>query len=98
MLLFTGELLDVQTGEYNSLVFKSKRYDMGLKQEVPCSESVGISDECLPFLQNYKKCIGDDVAVPVLAIKTKKGGIFLLTNGDVITKDKKPAKSAGVGA
>lgn len=84
MLLFMGELLDVQEGDYNTLVFKSTRYDRGLQKDVECSEQVGISDECKDFMSNYKKNIGDVVAVPISALKTKKGNIFLLAQGDVL--------------
>lgn len=84
MLLFVGELLDVQTGDYNTLVFKSKRFDVGLGVEVPCSEQVGISEECKEFIPNYKKNIGEFVAVPIRALKTKKGGIFLLAQSDLL--------------
>ncbi len=89
MLLFTGELLEVQKGEYNSLVFKSEKYDMGLKIKVPCSQSIGISQECMIFLSNYEKHVGQNVAVPVTPLKTKKGGIFLLTEGDVVVGETK---------
>lgn len=86
-LVFLGKLLDVRTGDYNSLVFESERYDFGLQKIVPVSETVGISNECMHFLPNYKKHIGDDILVPVNALKTKKGGIFLLTQGDAVKQD-----------
>ncbi len=81
MLYFIGELLEVQTGEYNSLIFRSKQWDMGLKEFVPCSVSVGIADEVIQFLPTYKKLVGYVVKVPVLNIKTRKGGLFLLAQG-----------------
>lgn len=84
MLLFVGELLDVQEGDYKTLVFKSTKFDRGLQESVPCSESVGISDECAAFIPNYKKHIGEMISVPIAAIKTKRGGIFLLSQGDLI--------------
>lgn len=84
MLLFMGELLDVQEGDYKTLIFKSTRYDRGLSKEVECSEQVGISEECQDFIPNYKKNIGEVVAIPINALKTKKGGIFLLATGDVL--------------
>ena len=84
MLLFIAELVDVQTGEYNSLVFKSKRFDYGLKKYVECSQSVGITDETMPFLANYKKHIGKTIAVGVNAIKTKKGTLYYMCQTDVL--------------
>lgn len=84
MLLFVGELIDVQTGEYNSLVFKSERFDIGLGIKVPCSESVGVSKECLEFIPNFKKHINEQVVIGVNALKTKKGGIFYLATTDVL--------------
>lgn len=85
--MFLGELLEVQTGEYNSLVFHSKKYDMGLKKMVECSESIGIPEETMQFLSNYKKHVGEIVAVGVSAVVTKKGKIFKMVQTDVMTID-----------
>lgn len=82
-LRYEGKLIDVETGDYNSLVFESSKFDYRLQREVPISETVGISKEDLPNLPAFKKFIGEMISVPVNAIKTKKGGIFLLSNGEV---------------
>lgn len=88
MLIFNGLLLDVETGgEYNSLIFKSKKYDSRLKQNVEYAETVGISKECLEFVPHYKKYIGEVLAVGVSALKTKKGGLFLLATTDVLNEN-----------
>lgn len=86
MLIFMAELVDVQQGDFDSLVFKSKRYDSRLGENVTYAESVGISQECKQFIPNYKKHIGQVVSVGVNALKTKKGGIFLLATTDVIVE------------
>ena len=84
MLMMMGELIDVQTGDFNSLVFKSSKFDFGLGQEVPSSESVAIFDETKQFVANYKSHIGERVALPVRVLKTKKGGILLVANSDIL--------------
>lgn len=84
MLVFVGDLLEVQTGEYNSLVFRSTKYDIGLKENVPCSVSVGISEETQEFIGNYRKHIGEKIAVGVVALVTKKSSVFYLSQTDVL--------------
>lgn len=84
MLLFAGELVDVQTGEYNTLVFASTKYDAGLKKQVECSVSIGITDETLQFLSNYKANIGEKIAVGVNPIITKKGKIYYMLLTDIL--------------
>lgn len=84
MLIFSGNLVDVQTGDYNSLIFESERYDSRLKKNVTYAEMVGVAKECLEFMPNYRKYIGQSIFVGVSALKTKKGGIFLLCNTDVL--------------
>lgn len=84
MLLFVGELVQVQTGDYKTLVFRSTRYDMGLKERVPCSVNVAVSDECIHYLDNYTKHIGDTIAIGVNALVTQKGRIFYLTDTDIL--------------
>lgn len=84
MLLFNATLVDVQDGDYKSLVFEAKKYDNRLKKNVVYAESVGISKECEQFIGNYKRHIGEMVLVGVSALVTKKGGIFLLSTTDVI--------------
>lgn len=87
MLVFNSVLVDVQTSsEFNSLIFSAKRYDSRLKKTVEYAESVGISKECLDFIPNYRKYIGEVLAVGVTALQTKKGGIFLLTTTDVLNE------------
>lgn len=85
MLLFIGELLSVETGDYKSLVFRSTRYDIGLKENVPCSISIAISDETEQFIDNYKQYVGEKIVVGVSAILTKKKDkVFYLTQTDVL--------------
>lgn len=87
MLMFLSELIDVQTGEFNSLIFKSKKYDMGLKKMVECSQSVAIPQECIQFLASYRSKIGEVVAVGVSSIITKKGKIFYMSQTDILNLD-----------
>lgn len=84
MLLFVAELVDVQTGEYNSLIFRSSKYDFGLKKRVECSQSIGITEETMIFLPNYKKHIGETIAVGVNAVVTKKVSVFYMCQTDIL--------------
>ncbi|MBD0103469.1 hypothetical protein IAF22_20500, partial [Acinetobacter baumannii] len=43
----TAQLLDVQTGDFCSLVFKGTKWDFGLQQEVPASVRVAVSKDQL---------------------------------------------------
>lgn len=72
MKLFSGKLLSVETGEYNSLVFATKKFDIGLGKFVDCSESVGISKECLHHVNSYKQHIGEVILVGINVFKTQK--------------------------
>lgn len=85
MYLFTAELIDVQNGEFNSLVFKSKKFDYGLNEEVPCSVSIGISKDCEIYIPNYKKHIGERVLIGVEPRITKnKSSIFSFVKTDIL--------------
>lgn len=87
MLIFTSELVDVQDGEYKSLIFKAKRYDSRLKETITYAESVGISKECEQFIPNYRKHINETLSVGVSALVTKKGGVFLLATTDALVAE-----------
>lgn len=84
MLMFVGTLLKVELGEFNSLVFASNRYDFGLGMEVPCSQNITMFEDTVQFAANYKSMIGEKVALPIRALKTKKGSIMLVAAGDVL--------------
>lgn len=87
MLIFNALLVDVQDGDYKSLIFEAKRYDNRLKKQVIYAESVGISKECEDFIPNYKRHIGEVCMVGVSSLVTKKGSVFLLASTDIIDLD-----------
>lgn len=87
MKFFSGKLLNVENGNYKSLIFQSKKFDVGLKRYVDCSESIGISEECLCFINNYENFIGENIIVGINVLPTKKGGIFTIATTDVLTLD-----------
>lgn len=87
MLIFTSNLVDVQDGEYKSLIFEAKKWDSRLKKNVVYAESVGISKECEGFIPNYRKHIGETLSVGVSALVTKKGGVFLLATTDALVAE-----------
>lgn len=88
MLMYNAELVDVQDSDnYKSLIFRAKRFDTRLNENVIFAESVGISKECEPFIANYKKHIGEVVLIGVSALKTKNNSIFLLATTDLLDLD-----------
>lgn len=89
MLLFVGDLIDVKTGDYNSLVFRSEKYDFGLGEVVPCSQSIGITEETMKFLDSYKKSIGQKITIAVNAIVTKNKTVYFMSQSDILAVDKK---------
>lgn len=85
MYLFSGELIDVQDGEFRSLIFKSQRWDRGLNMNVPTSVSLGIGNEMAVNIPNYKKHIGEKILIGVEPRITKdKRGIFSWVQTDVL--------------
>ena len=81
-LQMSGLILDVQDNDFKGLVFHSEKFDSGLGKNVECSLTVGVSKEHLHLLPEYKKLIGQHVNIPVVALPTKKGGIFLITGSN----------------
>lgn len=85
MYLYMGELIDVQDGEFKSLIFKTTKYDYGLKTEVPTSYSIGIPNDFVTNIPNYKKHIGEMILVGVRPQMTKsKKSIFTWVQTDVL--------------
>lgn len=85
MYLFTAELIDVQDGEFRSLIFKSQKWDRYLNQNVPMSMSVGIGNDLAVNIPNYKKHIGEKILIGVEPRITKdKKGIFAWATTDVL--------------
>ncbi len=89
MYLFTGELLDVDTGTgenpFKVLVFEGSRYDFGLKKNVPVSISLGIGKELEHFIPNYKKHIGEKILLGVeTRMNKKKTGVFSWVQTDIL--------------
>lgn len=91
MLIYMGELLSAETvvnddgKAFTSLVFRSERYDFKLQENVPFGEGVIVTDECVHFLNNYKKHVGEMVSISVRPIIGKnKRDIYYLTLSDVL--------------
>lgn len=87
MKFFSGKLLNVENGNYKSLIFQSKKFDVGLKRYVDCSESFGISQECLSFIDNYESCIGENIIVGINILPKQTKGFFIIVTTDVLTLD-----------
>lgn len=85
MYLIKGKLLDVDTSnpEYPKLVFESTRWDRGLNRKVPCSEQVMVQTDQFPKLEETRKFIGEDIAVPVAVIKTRNNKLMTICEGDL---------------
>lgn len=84
MLIFNALLVDVQDGEYKSLIFEATRFDSRLNKKVIYAESVGISKDCEKFISSYLSHVGEVVQIGVSALVTKKNSIFLLAVTDII--------------
>lgn len=82
MLSLTSKLLDVRTGEYNSLVFSGTRWDAGLQKEVESSMSVALNKDHLYLVEEYRKAIGQVISLPVRAALTKTKTIWYQTTGN----------------
>lgn len=87
MLTYTAKLLQVRTGDFNSLVFQGVKWDAGLQKEVEASVSVMISKDHMYLVEEYKKMQGSVVTLPVRDGVTKKGQIWYSTaaNGRFIS-------------
>lgn len=86
-----GELLSAETvvnddgKAFTSLVFRSERYDFKLKENVAFGEGIIVTDECLLYLPNYKKQVGEMVSIGVRPIIGKnKRDIYYLTLTDIL--------------
>ena len=84
MLMFSGRLVDVQVGDYNSLIFRAEKYDFRLKERVVYGESISIPNELLDVIPNFKKHIGENVLIGIRAILTKDKKMFFMADSDVI--------------
>lgn len=91
MLIYMGELLSAEAvandaGKlFTSLVFRSERFDFKLQENVPFGEGVIVTDECLTYLPNYKKQVGETVSIGVRPIIGKnKRDIYYLTLTDIL--------------
>ncbi|MDA4853418.1 hypothetical protein PGK05_04495 [Acinetobacter baumannii] len=81
MLSITAQLLDVQTGDFCSLVFKGTKWDFGLQQEVPASVRVAVSKDHLYLVPSYQEAKGKMVSVEVKEGLTKSKQIWFRTSG-----------------
>ena len=72
MLTYTGQLLDVQTGDFPKLVFEGTRWDFGLQREVPASFQIAIS---------YQEAKGKMISIEVKEGLTKTKQIWFRTHG-----------------
>lgn len=84
---FKAKLIDVKTGDFNSLVFESTKFDFGLQKEVPCSVNVMIAKEHEFLLSEYRSRINSIVIAPVRLLVTKKQSIMRITGSDGILSD-----------
>lgn len=86
MLVYVGELLKVESKDgFDSLTFRSERYDFKLGEVVPFGEGIIITDECKHFMSNYSKHIGETVSISVRPIIGKnKRDIYYLTLTDIL--------------
>lgn len=91
MLIYMGELLSAEAvvndagKSFTSLTFRSERYDFKLGENVPFGEGIIVTDECLHFLPNYQKHVGEMVSISVRPIIGKnKRDIYYLTLSNVL--------------
>ena len=96
MLAYTGKLINVQTGDFNSLIFAGTKWDVGLQKEVEASVNIAIRKDHLYLVDEYRKSMGNPVSIPVRAGVTKKGGIWYATaaNGRLVVHQPTATKLA----
>lgn len=88
-LFFTGKLLKVESNMNDKkelthrLVFASTKYDKGLEQVVPCSQSIKLHEDDFKYLEVFKTFVGKDISVPVDFSTTMNGmNVFFKTTGE----------------
>lgn len=85
MYLYTAELINVQEGDFRSLVFRTQKWDRNLNQNVPASASIGIGNDMVPYIPNYKKHIGEKILIGVEPRVTKdKRNVFSWVTTDIL--------------
>lgn len=73
MFLYTSELLEVTNrAEYFNLLLRGTRYDIGLRQEVECSQQISISKDHMHLVPTYKDLVGKQITIPVSIQYMKK--------------------------
>lgn len=82
LISITGKLINVQTGDFNSLVFQGTKWDAGLQKEVEASQSVMIAKDHMYLVEEYTKSKGLTISIPVRVGVTKKGGLWFSTSGN----------------
>ena len=81
MFSYTARLLDVRTGEFNSLIMEGKKWDSGLQREVDSSISIGINRDHMYLIEDYRKAIGQVISIQVRPALTKNKSIWYSTSG-----------------
>lgn len=82
LVSITAKLINVQTGDFNSLVFQGTKWDSGLQKEVEASQSVMIAKDHMYLVEEYQKAKGLTISIPVRVGVTKKGGLWYSTSGN----------------
>lgn len=87
MLVYIGELLKAESKDgFDSLTFRSERYDYKLGEVVPFGEGIIVTDECKEFMPNYQNHVGEMVQISVRPIIGKnKRDIYYLTLTDILS-------------
>lgn len=81
MISKTGQLLDVQIGDFNKLVFEGTKWDFGLQREVPASFQVAISKDHQYLIPSYQQAKGKVISIEINAALTKSKQIWWRTHG-----------------
>lgn len=92
MISKTGQLLDVQTGDFNKLVFEGTKWDFGLQREVPTSFQVMISKDHQYLIPSYIEAKGKVISIEIKEGLTKTKQLWWRTSGSgqlVIQDEKK---------
>lgn len=89
MISKIGQLLDVQTGDYNKLIFEGTKWDYGLSREVPASFQVAISQDHTYMIPTYIEAKGKTISIEIKEGLTKSKQIWWRTggNGQIVLQD-----------
>ncbi|WP_023269812.1 hypothetical protein [Acinetobacter gyllenbergii] len=101
LLIFNAKLLDLTTsvsdkGELKMrLVFKSKKFDKGLEEWVPCSQNVTVIEDHHHMKDFYLSFKGREIYLPIDQSTQMNGmAIFYKTTGDgkplMLKEEKQP--------